>query len=198
MQSKVHSNRLHRKFHRRRRMIGVAIAVVSLCAPLGSSAAAVYAYPKGGQSAQQQRKDQLACESWAKSQTGFEPSRQVVAVAPQYSSPPPQSGALVFGKGDYNEGGGILDAGKGAGLGAIFGAIAGNAGAGAAIGAASGLFLGGVRRSSDAVEREAWERRQAEEHRQQQQAESARWAAQQREYESAFATCMRARNYQVN
>jgi len=179
-------------------VMGIAIAVVGLCVPLGSSAAAgVYAYPEAGQSAQQQRNDHLQCESWAKNQSGYDPSLLPAPVPQGYSSPPPRSGAVVFGKGNYGEGGGILDAGKGAGLGAIFGAIAGNAGAGAAIGAASGLFLGSVRRSNDQAEREAWERRQAQQYEQQQLAADSQRAARLQGYRRAYSTCMRARKYQV-
>jgi len=179
--------------------LSLSMAVAGLCAPLaGSAASGVYAYPQAGQSAQQQRKDQLQCESWAKSQTGFDPSSPAPPPAPIYSSPPPASGAVVFGQGSYGEGGGVLDAGKGAGLGAIVGAIAGNAGAGAAIGAASGLFLGGGRRSNDNAERAAWERQQAQQYQQQQQAAAGQRSARHQEFTRAYATCMRARKYQVN
>ena len=180
------------------RIIGVAVAVAGACLPLASSAAGVYAYPQAGQSQEQQRKDQMQCQSWAKNQTGFDPARAPAPVTAHYSSPAPKSGAVVFGKGDYGEGGGVLDAGKGAGLGAIFGAIAGNAGAGAAIGAASGLFLGGVRRSNDQAERDAWARQQQQQQQQQQQAAANQRSAREQEYRHAFGTFMRARKYQVD
>ncbi|MGO4332904.1 hypothetical protein AB4Z49_38370, partial [Cupriavidus sp. M-11] len=59
--------------------------------PLGALAQSKpIAYPAKGQSSQQQQKDDGACYSWAKSNTGIDPA----AVA---AAPPPPSGPAVGG-----------------------------------------------------------------------------------------------------
>lgn len=42
-----------------------------------ASAQSVFAYPKAGQSQQQQMKDQTECRQWAMQQTGYNPSAPV-------------------------------------------------------------------------------------------------------------------------
>ena len=91
------------------------------------------AYPAKGQSQQQQQKDDGACYSWAKSNTGIDPA----AVAA--NQPPPPSGPAVGG------GERLRGAARGAAGGAAIGAIAGDAGKGAAIGAVGGTVVGGAR-----------------------------------------------------
>lgn len=87
----------------------------------GSAEAQQYVYPQHGQSAARQQKDEAACSSWARSQTGYDPAHPPV-VAPVSPEPVTGSGARA----------------KGAAIGAIGGAIGGNAGAGALAGAAVG------------------------------------------------------------
>ncbi|MFM0140156.1 hypothetical protein PQQ62_29485, partial [Caballeronia grimmiae] len=82
-------------------------------------------YPAEGQSARQQQKDDGACYSWAKSNTGIDPATASAA-------PPPQSGPAVGG------GERVQGAARGAAGGAVVGAIAGDAGKGAAVGATAG------------------------------------------------------------
>jgi hypothetical protein len=155
----------------------------------------VYAYPKGKQSAQQQQKDHAECNRWAINQGGFDPNQQVY-VQQGYSSPPPSSSG-VFGRGEYGQGGGMADAGKGALGGAVIGGIAGNAGAGAAIGALSGLFIGSVKRTSQAEERRQWEQQQDSQRRRQEQQIAQQRAQGMHAYNRAFSLCMEARNYSV-
>ena len=177
---------------------GIVLAILGAGVPMSSVAQGMYAYPKANQSKQQQSKDRSECHQWAINQTGFDPNRRTY-VAQGYSSPPPSSSVNsgVFGQGSYGQGGGVADAGKGAGLGAIGGAIAGDAGKGAAIGALSGLFIGSVKRSNAQSEREAWERQQAEQRRQQEQQIASQHARGQQEYNRAFGACMRGRNYEL-
>jgi hypothetical protein len=78
-------------------------------------------YPAKGQSAAQQKKDDGACLSWAKQNTGIDP----VAA----SQPAPQKTGPAVGGGERL---------KGAAGGAVIGGIAGDAGAGAAVGTAMG------------------------------------------------------------
>ena len=176
---------------------GMVLAMLGAGVPVTSVAQGTYAYPKAGQSKQQQDSDRADCHFWAVDQTGFDPNRRVY-VAQGYSPPPSSSSSGgVFGQGSYGQGGGLADAGKGAGLGAIGGAIAGNAGKGAAIGALSGLFIGSVKRSNQQAERDAWERQQAEQRRRQEQQIASQHARGQQEYGRAFGACMRARNYEI-
>jgi hypothetical protein len=77
----------------------------------------VYAYPQKGQTAEQQSKDRTECESWAKQQTGFDPTVDTAKGA--------GIGALIGALG-------------GAAAGAAIGAATGSPGTGAAIGAAAG------------------------------------------------------------
>lgn len=94
--------------------------VVSGCATM--SEPTVYAYPKKGQTAEQQSKDRTECEAWAKQQTGFDPAVDTAKGA--------GLGALIGAVG-------------GAATGAAVGAAVGSPGKGAAVGAAAG-GLGGA------------------------------------------------------
>ena len=56
------------------------VAPVLMWAVIGTepaSAQSVFAYPKAGQSQQQQMKDQTECRQWAMRQTGYNPSAPV-------------------------------------------------------------------------------------------------------------------------
>lgn len=178
---------------------GTALAATLICmaiSGLSPARAAVYAYPLEKQSAKQQQSDETECTRWASERTGFDPMRPPAYQGGGYTSAPPSgSTGGVFGSGPY---GGASDAGRGAALGAIGGAIAGNAGAGAAIGAMSGVFIGGVKRSNAAAEREVWERNQAQQQAQQRQQYERQIAQLRGEHDRAFATCMSARGYRVN
>ena len=157
--------------------------------------AQTYAYPKAGQSQQQQSIDQAECRQWAMQQTGYNPNAPVQPSVGGYAAPPPptsSSGLLGFGsRGMWG------DAARGAALGAAGGALAGNAGRGAAIGTLAGTLFGGIRRRSREQERQAWMRQREQQARyQQQQANDARQHGSQN-FNRAFGACMTARNYQV-
>jgi hypothetical protein len=146
----------------------------------------VIAYPKAGQSQEQQSRDRFECHEWSVNQTGFDPNRasqQYVEAQSQiqgsYSSPPPSSGR-----------GSVM---RGAAGGAMVGAIAGDAGKGAAAGA----LFGGVRRAAKAQERAEWERQQVAQQQQQQQQLDGQYQQGLDRYNKAFAACMQARDYQV-
>ncbi|MBW8836058.1 MAG: hypothetical protein JF605_13470 [Burkholderia sp.] len=128
------------------------------------------AYPAKGQSQQQQQKDDGACYSWAKSNTGIDP-------ATVNTSPPPPSGPAVGG------GERVRGAARGAAGGAAIGAIAGDAGKGAAIGAAGGTMAGGARARNN--QRAAAASTQA-------QSQGAIDT-----YDRAWAACMQGRGYSV-
>jgi hypothetical protein len=135
-----------------------------------SAGAEVFVYPRPGVGQEQMRQDQYECYTWAKTQTGFDPS-QPVAAAPV---PAPQQGGAVRG------------GARGAAVGAIGGAIGGDAGKGAAIGAGVGAATGLIRQGS--YNREA--AGAAAQSQAQQQSNLDR-------YERSYAACMAGRGYQV-
>ena len=155
-------------------MIAKSITAVVLLAALASAPAVAQQliYPAKGQSAEQQKKDEAECYTWAKGQTGYDPAQ-----ATQYAAPPPPP---------QHEGERARGAARGAAGGAVVGAIAGDAGKGAAIGAAGGTMAGGAR-----------QRRKQEDYQnttaQQQQAA----AQQQQQYQRAYAACFEGRGYTV-
>ena len=161
-------------------MMRKILIAASLTIALQSTAmaGAVIVYPAGGQSAEQQRSDEGACMSWAKEQTGFDPTAPMEA-----TSPPP----------DYDEP--TASAGRGALHGAlgglVVGAITGHPGRGAAIGAGTGAVVGDVRRRDQTEraddEQDAWEDQQA-----------ARYQESQNEFNRAYATCLQGHGYTVN
>ncbi|QQC66969.1 glycine zipper family protein [Paraburkholderia ginsengisoli] len=128
------------------------------------------AYPAKGQSPQKQQQDDGACYSWAKSNTGVDPT--VVA-----NAPPPPSGPAVGG------GERVQGAARGAAGGAVIGAIAGDAGKGAAIGAATGTMVGGSR---------ARQNRRAAAASSQSQTQGAMDT-----FNRAYAACMEGRGYSI-
>jgi opacity protein-like surface antigen len=51
--------------------------------PVSGAAEHPYIYPKNGQTQQQQWTDRYACHNWAKTQSGFDPTRRATEVPPQ-------------------------------------------------------------------------------------------------------------------
>jgi hypothetical protein len=133
--------------------------------------AEVFIYPKQGQSQETFQRDQFECHSWAKQQTGFDPSQPAVAASPPTA--PPSGGAVRGGA-------------RGAAVGAVGGAIAGDAGKGAAVGAGVGAATGAIRKRSANEQAAAAS----------QQAAGQQQASLQR-YDQAYGACMAGRNYQV-
>lgn len=146
-----------------------SIATLCLSWSLVAFAQAPIIYPAGGQTPEQQQKDQGECQAWATQTTGVDPA--ALAAAP----PPPTS-----------SGGGerVAGAARGALGGLAIGAIAGDAGEGAAIGAVVGTMAGGRRaRHNQAA---------------QQQAGQAQTQQQLDTWYRAIGACMTARNYTVS
>ncbi|HSD38208.1 MAG TPA: hypothetical protein VLC92_11915 [Rhodocyclaceae bacterium] len=104
--------------------VSLRTSIAVLCLGMATAASAQYAYPSKGQSADQQKKDDYECRSWATGQTGHDPSKpqQPVAAAP---APVPAggrargaaAGAVVAGIADE-------DVGKGAAVGMVAGGVA--------------------------------------------------------------------------
>ena len=130
-----------------------------------------FAYPSKGQNQEQQQQDHYACYSWAKQQTGVDPSQ----LSPQTTAQSSQQGGALRG------------AAKGSLLGVVGGAIGGNVGEGAAIGAGVGALAGLMRRH--------------EAQQQANQASQQASAAEQQKlqlYYRAWTACMEGRGYTVN
>ena len=96
-------------------------AAISGCTG-GTPRPTVYAYPEGGQTAQQQSQDTTECQNWAQQQTGYN------------STSTTAKGAGL---------GAVIGAVGGAAAGAAIGAAAGG-GSGAAKGALIGVAAGGI------------------------------------------------------
>lgn len=100
--------------------IGLASALLLVIVP---TFAQQYVYPAKGQSAQQQKKDESACHTWAVQQTGFDPTKQ-----PAPATQPTTATGTTPGAGA-----------KGAVRGAVVGeVVGGDARTGAAAGAVAG------------------------------------------------------------
>jgi len=131
-----------------------------------------YAYPQRGQSPQQSSDEFRACQTWASTQTGFNPAAPTATAS---ALPGPSAGAGL-----------VRGGARGAALGAVGGAIGGDAGKGAAIGAAVGGLFSLMRRRE---EQRAFE--------QQQQAEVQATVQKSDAYNRALDACMSARGYTV-
>jgi hypothetical protein len=145
----------------------IALASVLAC----DVGAQQYVYPAKGQTADQQKKDESACYSWAVQQSGFDPAKPPPAAAP--ATPPTTATGTTPGAGA-----------RGAARGAVVGEIvADDPGAGAAVGAATAR--GQSRRQNAATANQATQQQQAAV--QQQQASFAK----------ARAACLEGKGYTV-
>jgi hypothetical protein len=142
-----------------------AIAALAVAFPV---AAQQYAYPAKGQSADQQKKDESSCNTWAAQQSGFDPAKPAPAAAP--AQPPPVTGSGARARG----------AAAGAIIGGASGGDAGNAAlAGAAVG---GMAQRGANRRAAAGQQQAADQQQA---------------AGADAYTKARAACLEGRGYTV-
>lgn len=156
----------------------ILFSTAALVALLGSPVqAGMFIYPAKGQSAEQQSKDEGACNEWAKKQTGVDPAVIAQQSLSGQATVQPQGGF-------HNVLGGAT---KGAALGAIGGAIGGDAGEGAAIGSAVGA-AGGLLTA----------RRRVREQEQYSNAITQEQQARLNEYNEAYGTCLRGRGYTVS
>jgi len=140
-------------------------------------------YPAKGQSQQQMEKDKFTCHSFAKQQSGFDPTQTPPLTSAAAYPPPPGSAA-----------GGVVRGGAGgAALGAAIGGIAGGwsgAGKGAAIGALTGGVFGGLRSQA----------RNAQVAQAQQQVaaqQAAQYQQKRNDYNRATSVCLEAKGYAV-
>jgi len=153
-----------------KRIFACAAAAALILSPAAALAQKPVVYPAKGQSAQQNQKDDAACMTWAKQETGIDP----VAA----SAPPPQQTGPATGGGER-----LHRAARGAVGGAVIGGIAGDAGTGAGVGAAAGTMAGGARaRQNQAAQNQAAVQ-------QQQQTLATFWRA--------YGACMEGRGYTI-
>ncbi len=153
--------------HHRLRTIAVALAT-TVAAGGAALAQAPIVYPAKGQSADQQKKDQGECHTWAVGQSGYDPAHP-----PQAAAPAPPQGAT-------GSGARVRGAAVGATAAAITGHDAGDAArTGAVVGASA-------KRSANRQQARA----------QEQQAAQAQSTGQQG-YARAVSACLEGRGYTV-
>jgi hypothetical protein len=153
--------------------IGLAVLVIAPAA----MAQQQYVYPQKGQSADQQKKDEYECHSWAVKQTGFDPTAAAQAPAQQPAQQP--AGA--------QPGSGAKGAVRGAAVGAAAGSLGGEAGKGAAVGATAGAVAGRQQSKKQAQQQQAQAQQQA----------STQQSAKQQEYLKARGACLEGKGYSV-
>ena len=140
----------------------------------------VFVYPAKGQKPEQQHKDETECYTWARSQTGIDPTGPATVAATPGKVDNPADGARVKG------------AAGGAAGGAVVGAIAGDAGKGAAIGATVGTMRGGVQKRKG-KKAAAEQQKQAE--AQAQQTAAATDTQKLNTFKKAYSACVQGRGY---
>jgi len=169
-------------------LIGVPAAAQE--PPAGKSLAAtleVYAFPKEGQSAEQQSKDEAACYEWAVSNTGGDPfeAQKEGEQAQQQAAEQTEAARRS------TQGAGAKGAVRGAAAGALIGEIADDdAGKGAAYGAAAGAVVArrGARRASAGAEQQI---------EQQSASQEQATAEQIGNFKKAFSVCLEGKDYMV-
>jgi len=134
------------------------------------AAAQTIVYPAKGQSADQQKKDEGECHSWAVGQSKYDPA----------NPPPPATAKPPTTATGTTPGAGARGAARGAVVGEI---VSDDAGAGAAVGAAAAR--GQSRRQNNAAAQ------------QQQQAATQQQQAGMATYQKARAACLEGRGYSV-
>ena len=165
-------------------------AAVSLCLLTATAAlsqnSTPIVYPAKNQSAEQQKKDEGECHTWAIQTTGIDPAAPPPAAttAAQPAEPPKQQGGHR-----------VRGAARGAAAGAIVGEIANDdASEGAAVGAAVGAVSGGRQARKDAKASQ----QQAAQAQQQAQADAkAAEAARLDTFNRARAACLEGRGYVI-
>jgi len=152
-----------------------------------SSTLEMYAFPKEGQDASQQSKDESACYEWAVGNTGSDPFE----LTKQEGADAQQSQAEKQAAQQVGAGAGARGAIGGAAAGALIGEIASDdASEGAAWGAAVGAIA--ARRRGAAAHRQAT----AQAEQQAEQREKAT-AEQMENFKKAFSVCLEAKDYLV-
>lgn len=147
----------------------------------------MYVFPKNGQAAEQQSKDEAACYDWATTNTGGDPfaaQKEQAAAAEETEQKVKQAQSATQGAG---AGGAV----KGAAAGALIGEIShGDTGESAAIGAAVGLVA--ARRHARAASGQAQQQAVAQGNQ-----KVAASAEEIENFKKAFSVCLEAKDYLV-
>lgn len=158
--------------------------------PSGKSLAAtleIYAFPKEGQSTEQQSKDEATCYDWAVDNTGSDPFDVQKEGEEEEAQAAAQSEAVQRS----TQGAGAKGAVRGAAAGAVVGEIADDdASEGAAVGAAVGLVA-----SRRAARRESEQAQQQIE--QQSTTQQTATAEEIGNFKKAFSACLEGKDYMV-
>lgn len=161
-----------------------------------SKSIGMFAFPKNGQNADQQLKDEADCYGAAKQGTGLDP--QAAAPAAPTAEQVQAAQKQAASDADKVKGGRAAGAARGAAGGAAVGAIAGDAGKGAAAGAVAGTMRGGMaqRQANAQAQQKAAQKATAD-----LKAQHERDLLAHQEgldtFQRAFAACMDARGYSV-
>lgn len=156
----------------------------------------MFAFPRNGQSSDQQLKDENDCYGLAKQQTGIDPQSPPPAGKSADQKAAEQSAAAD--NAPKAQGGRARGAARGAAGGAAVGAIAGDAGKGAGAGAVAGTMKGGMqqRQANAASQKQAAAQTAAKQQKEEEQLKLAH-AEGLDTFQRAFAACMDARSYSV-
>jgi hypothetical protein len=145
-------------------------------------------YPAKGQSAKQQDQDRYECHTWARGQSGFDPTQSAPTSAPTQT-------AAVATNGASSSGAPVSGMAAGAMGGAAVAELTHHdAGRGAAAGAIGGAVIQRVKQQQAAQQQQA--KQQAAQQQASQQQASAR-GQQRATYERAMGACMEGRGYTV-
>ena len=171
-----------------RRLIWCAAAMLLGAAAAHAQNTSPVIYPAKGQSAKQQDQDRYECHSWARGQSGFDPTQ------PAPTSVPTQT-ATVTTTGTSSGGAPVSGMAAGAMGGAAVAELTHHdAGRGAAAGAIGGALIQRVKQQQGAQQQQA--KQQAAQQQASQQQASAR-SQQRATYERAMGACMEGRGYTV-
>jgi hypothetical protein len=156
----------------------------------------MFAFPRNGQNADQQLKDESECYGMAKQRTGID------AQAPPPKGLSEEEKKLAQQQAAENakqaQGGRARGAARGAAGGAAIGAIAGDAGKGAGAGAVAGTMKGGAQqRQANAQSKEQAAAQTAAAQKKAEEEMLRNHQAGIDTFQRAFAACMDARNYSV-
>ncbi|MFT5789496.1 MAG: hypothetical protein ACI8SJ_001612 [Shewanella sp.] len=161
--------------------------ITLLCvSSVGAAQAEQYVFPEKGQTAEQQKADEASCDTWAVTESGYNPSQPQTATAPA-ATPTPEQGA--------ERGSGIRGAVSGAATGAVVAEIGDDdrsdaAASGAAVGAVAGRRQS-RRQNANEADQQAATQQQAQAEVQTSNTQGAE------EFNRARAACLEGKGYSV-
>ena len=156
----------------------------------------LFAFPKNGQSRDQQLKDESECFRLAKERTGLDPQKPAPTGPTVEQIQAAQKQAAENAK--QVKGGRVAGAARGTAGGVAIGAITGNTGKGAAVGAVAGTMQGGAKQraaNTQAKQKASAQARAKLEKEQEQELQAHKEG--QDTFQRAFSACMDARGYSV-